>query len=280
MVDHKGGLEPFYDREGIVIFCGDCRAILPALERRGIARVDMVLADPPYGDTELAWDERDLAWLSLSAPLLAPSGSVWCFGSFRMFMVQASEILRSWKVAQEVVWEKHNGSGFASDRFRRVHEHVLQLYPRRARWDAIWKDPVTVAGEGTIRVQTRRKSRPHTHLGHIVSEPYVSHDGGPRLMRSVIHAASCHGTACHPTQKPVEVLAPLIRYSCPPGGVVLDPTMGSGSTLLAALVTGRRAIGIERSREDCEAAVLRLRGADVAAARRAAADDPRQTSLF
>jgi site-specific DNA-methyltransferase (adenine-specific) len=95
-------------------------------------------------------------------------------------------------------------------------------------------------------------------MGHIEAGHYVSQDGGPRLMRSVLAVRSCHGYAEHPTQKPIDLLTPLIEYSCPPGGLVLDPFMGSGSTLVAARQSGRRAIGIEIARGDCETAVARL----------------------
>jgi DNA modification methylase len=66
------------------------------------------------------------------------------------------------------------------------------------------------------------------------------------------------GRAVHPTQKPLGILSPLIRYSVPGGGLVLDPFMGSGSTLLAARQLGRRAIGIELDEGFCRAAVRRL----------------------
>ena len=50
-------------------------------------------------------------------------------------------------------------------------------------------------------------------------------------MRSVFHVPSCHGTAVHPTQKPLGVIWPLVEYSVPEGGVVVDPFCGAGSTL-------------------------------------------------
>jgi site-specific DNA-methyltransferase (adenine-specific) len=269
-------VKPFYDEEGVTIFHGDCREVLPMLHVRGLPLVDMVLADPPYGDTELAWDVQGDEWLEMSAALMKRSASVWCFGSMRAFMAQA-RVLSGWKLAQEVVWEKHNGSGFLNDRFRRVHELVLQLY--RGRWNNVWREPVKTPDAIARSSEAPRKKMRTTHYGRIQTIPYVSHDGGDRLMTSVIRASSCHGYAVHATQKPIELLAPLIRYSCPLGGVVLDPMMGSGSTLLAARMLGRRAIGIELSEEDCRNAVLRLRGADAKTAK-LVANDPKQTKLF
>lgn len=77
-------------------------------------------------------------------------------------------------------------------------------------------------------------------------------------MRSVIAVRSMHGRAIHRTEKPVGILEPLIAYACPPGGLVVDPFAGSGSTLEAARATGRRAIGIERYEPYAEAAAQRL----------------------
>jgi site-specific DNA-methyltransferase (adenine-specific) len=240
-------MKPYYGpHAGISIYHGDCRDVLPTLAP---ASLDLILADPNYGETSLEWDIRDLSWLRLATPALKPTGSVWCFGSMRSFMDQAAEIFSlGWRLAQDVVWEKHNGSGFAADRFRRVHEVAVQLYRAETPWTQIWKSPVMTL-DATARHIPR--TRGPTHTGDIGASEYRSKAGGPRLMRSVIKVRSCHHEAVHPTQKPLGILDPLIRYSCPPGGLVLDPTMGSGSTLVAAKQLGRRAIGIEISEEQC-----------------------------
>jgi site-specific DNA-methyltransferase (adenine-specific) len=243
-------MRPYYQDQYITIYQGDCLEILPRL----LTAVDVVIADPPYGATALAWDVPVRRWLEATAAVLKPSGSVWCFGSLRAFLSQATEFA-AWRLAQDLGWEKHNGSSFHADRFRRVHEHILHFYPATARWTAIYKQPVTT--NDARRRTVRRKRRP-PHLGRIEGACYVSLDGGPRLMRSVLHARSCHGYAVHPTQKPVEIIAPLIEYSCPPAGVVLDPFMGSGSTLVAARSLGRQAIGIELEEKYCELAARRL----------------------
>jgi site-specific DNA-methyltransferase (adenine-specific) len=236
-------MKPYFDDgAGRIIYCGDCREFLPFLES-----VDVVIADPPYGETSLKWDQRVTGWVDL-----LPSNNLWCFGSLRFFM-EERELFANWKFAQDIVWRKHNGSNFHADRFRRIHEHAVQFY--KGEWADIYKSVVTTP-DATART-VRTKSRP-THTGHIGSVPYESFDGGPRLQRSVIDVASCHGYADHPTQKPIGILTPLIEYSCPPGGTVLDPTCGSGSTLEAAKHLNRRAIGIEINEADCEVAANRL----------------------
>jgi site-specific DNA-methyltransferase (adenine-specific) len=119
----------------------------------------------------------------------------------------------------------------------------------------VWRAPVYTQ-DATKRTVRRKKRPPHT--GHIEASSYTSQDGGPRLARSVMRVRSCHGDAVHPTQKPIGVVAPLLEYSAPLGGLVLDPFMGSGTTLRAAKDLGRRAVGIEVDERYCEIAAKRL----------------------
>jgi site-specific DNA-methyltransferase (adenine-specific) len=180
------------------------------------------------------------------------SRSMWCFGSLRMFLDRRDDF-SEWKLSQDVIWEKHNGASFHADRFRRVHEHVLHWYC--GDWGSLFHQVPTTA-DATKRT-VRRKERP-THTGEIANSTYTSEDGGPRLMRSIIQVQSMHGRALHPTQKPLGILVPLIEYSCPPGGLVLDPFAGSGSTAVAAILIGRRAVLIEADERYCEITARRL----------------------
>lgn len=240
---------PFYDRDGITIYCGDCRNLVAELAAHEIAGI---VTDPPYGETSLAWDARAGGWQSALAELV-PSGSLWCFGSMRYFLETFADF-KPWAFAQDVVWEKHNGSSLHADRFRRVHEHALHFY--QGRWDELYKDP-QLEWQSRSRV-VRKQSRPAQWSGATGETTFVQAAGLTKLMRSVIYSRSMHRRAEHPTQKPEGLVEVLVRYSIPPGAVVLDPFCGSGTTLAAAKRAGRRAVGVELDPAYCEIAARRL----------------------
>lgn len=159
------------------------------------------------------------------------------------------------RYAQDIVWEKQNGTGFKSDRFKRVHEFAVQFYRIDAEWASVYNDVQTTPD--AVAKTVRRKTKP-PHTGNIDSGHYVSHDGGPRLMRSVIRMRNCHGFAIHPTEKPIGLLDILIRTSCPPGGLVGDWFAGSGSAGEACQMAERRYLGCEIDPEMAMAARQRL----------------------
>ena len=205
------------------------------------ASVDAVCTDPPYVSTSLDWDQWVDGWPEAVARVLKPTGSMWVFGTLRMFMDRRDEFA-GWKIAQDIVWEKHNGSSLHNDRFRRVHEQAVQFY--RGKWADVWKGKV-VTMDARKRV-IRKTGKPEHWHGRTGATTYASEDGGPRLQRSVIYARSQHGQAIHPTQKPEAIVEPLIVNACPVGGVVLDPFAGSGTTGYVAQRLGRSAILIEK----------------------------------
>jgi site-specific DNA-methyltransferase (adenine-specific) len=248
-------MKPYYDDGQVSLFLGDCRVVLPAL---GVT-ADCVIADAPYESTSLGWDRWPEGWLEAATVV---TRSMWCFLPLRQFAEPPFRGMEfraaGWRLSQDIeaehaVWEKHNGSSFHADRFKRVHEIACHWY--RGDWASVYHE-VPVTADATART-VRRKQRP-PHMGHIEAGSYESADGGPRLMRSVIRIRSMHGRAIHESEKPVGLLDPMIAYACPPGGLVIDPFAGSCSTLDAARCSGRRAIGIELREACAEAAARRL----------------------
>lgn len=255
-------IEPYYADDTVSLYLGDCRDVLPTL---GV-RADLIVTDPPYEETPLGWDRWPAGWLKAVAHV---ADSMWCFLPLRQFAMppyRGQEFYDAgWRLSQDiepdlegdhdhVTWEKHNGSSFAKDRFKRVHEPASHWY--RGAWADVYRDVPTVPGE--VRPTAAIKGRPQTpHAGRIGGNVGYQY-GETRIARSVLRIRSMHGKAIHPTEKPVELLDHLIRYGCPPGGLVVDPCAGSASTGVAARSAGRRALLIEGDEAHCEKAARRL----------------------
>jgi len=240
---------PYYSGDSVEIYLGDCREVLPALGRT----FDAAICDPPYGSTSLAWDRWPTGWTQAVGRV---TDSMWCFGSLRMFMANAAEFTQAeWRLSHDVVWEKNKGAGFHVDRIRRVHELASHWY--RGAWaDVCHEVPVTMDAR---RHRRDRFSAASDEIhGARGARNYETDEGGPRMLTSVIRAWIKHGSAIHPTQKPLAILTPLIEYAVPPGGSIIDPMAGSCSTAVAARLTGRRAVCIEADEAMCEKAARRL----------------------
>jgi DNA modification methylase len=219
-------MTPYYEQDGITIYHGDCREILPTLQS-----VRLVVTDPPYvfGIASTAQEGKaggwgDLmnssiwyeSWLSEVKRLTVNAqGCAWVFNSWRSFPVLARAAYGiSWPVESLMVWDKE------------------------------WIGP---GGQ--------RGLRPSYEVAALFAHPdfAIKDRGLPDIWRSQWSSLKPNG---HPAEKPVPLLAKMIRESG--GGLVLDPFMGSGSTLVAAKREGEPAIGIEVEERWCEIAAKRL----------------------
>jgi adenine-specific DNA-methyltransferase len=199
---------------------GDCLAILPQLPALS---VDFVLTDPPY----LA-HYRDRS----DRTVLNDNRAEWLTPAF-------SEIYRVLK----------------PDRF------CVSFYgwSQVDRFFAAWR----VAGFRPIGhlVWPKRYASAQRFLGYCHEQAYLLAKGSPPLPPAVIPDVlewRYTGNRFHPTQKPVPSLKPVIESFTEPGDIVLDPFAGSGSTLLAAKILGRRYVGIELDAQYVETAKGRL----------------------
>jgi site-specific DNA-methyltransferase (adenine-specific) len=234
----------YYDDGRATLYHGDMRELSGA-----VGDVDCCVTDPPYGETNFGWDTWPNGWPDVIAEV---TRSLWSFGSMRLFLTRYSEF-KAWRLSQDLVWAKNRCSDTNRDRFGRAHEFMLHFY--RGPWADVFHTPPREAATSKPRVN-RRKAVTHGHTGPRIESLDVR--DGTRRMTSVQYSPLMHRLSVHPSEKPQQILAPLIAYACPPGGVVLDPFAGSGSTLLAANALGRRAIGIEADEKYCEIAARRL----------------------
>lgn len=211
---------PYYERNGITIYHGDCRDILPLLEP-----VDLVLTDPPYGVTY----ESNHRVGQGSTPISNDGTRL----SLRLYR-QTVRLLNS----QHVLWFTR------WDAWPDVWEILAECF--RLRGLLVWDKGHN--GMGDLR---------HWGMSYELIASAGDGDAGDKRDGSILRFAPVPPSRRgHPTEKPVELLRYLIDKLN--AGVILDPFMGVGSTLLAALHSDRRAIGIELEERYCEIAVKRL----------------------
>jgi DNA modification methylase len=209
--------EPYYERDGITIYHGDCREIMPHLPK-----VDLVLTDPPYGinagdqwrqrsRTKLAlakdygsneWDRNRIDDALMLEILSMGNLSIVFGGNYYECLPYSSRWL---------VWDKENTGDFADCELAWTNTSGA-IRKIRYRWNGMLQE----------------------------------HGGKHKEIRF------------HPTQKPVPVMKWCIGIAGDSAQTILDPFMGSGTTLVAARDMGRKCIGIEIEEKYCEVAVRRL----------------------
>lgn len=128
---------------------------------------------------------------------------------------------------------------------------------------AVWKEAgFTVAGH---IVWTKDYASRRRYLAYHHEQAYVLVKGQARLPKaplSDVQPWTYSGNRAHPTEKAVEVMAPLVRSFSRPGDLVCDPFAGSGSTCVAAALAGRDYLGVELDETYCRHARARLVGVD------------------
>lgn len=244
-------IAPYYADDAVTLYCGDARDILPALAEQPTACV----TDPPYGETAAKWDAWPDGWVDAVAAILPPSASLWSFGTARMFLEHVADFA-GWKYAQEALWVKRNGSGPTKrDRLVKLHEWAYHWY--RGRWTDLHHEWERVPYDGPLK-NAKKQGGPQ-HRGVYDAGSYVDdRTRQPTSVTFVIESPSVRYQKRHQDEKPLATVIPLVRECTPPGGLVLDPFAGSGTTGVAAQMTGRRALLIEEDEATCEIAARRL----------------------
>ncbi len=213
--------------------------------------VDAVLTDPPYLTTALAFDQQTIDWARLIGECLRvvkPSGAVVMFAAMRTAVAMISAAPKYYRY--DWVWVKTGVTGFLDAKRKplRQHEHVLVWSVRAARY-------FPVMGVGEAYSVNRGGGAGHYNGNNRVSATY----GEERYPTSILNfKTSDIYNSQHPTQKPLDLMAYLIRTYTRAGEVVLDPFLGSGTTAVAARNLGRRYLGCDLSAEYLDIAHARL----------------------
>lgn len=234
------------------IICGDCLEVLKDWPDNC---VDLVLTDPPYGQTQNDWDEQlDLLryWEVISCVAF---GAIVVFsqGMFTADLMKSKE--EWWRY--NFVWEKDRPTGFlnASRMPLRNHEDIIIFYKKLPTYN-----PQIVVGKPNHSRGGTLNSKNNCYGEYDPSVPIEAYSKN-KYPKSVLHYSRPH-PPIHPTQKPVDLAAYLIATYSNKGDLILDTHTGSGTFCVAAKMLGRRYIGIDISLEYCEIARMRLKAVD------------------
>lgn len=216
---------PYYSQDSVTIYHGDCREILP-----GLRPVDLVVADPPHTSLNSAVAVGTTTRLARGA-----AGVEWFSTLSEADLAQVWELVRAKLTPEGALYV------FADVK------SGLAMFPGLAPANVLVWDKCKLGMGYNWR-------RMHEWVSFCPGPKHRLRDKGAG---DIIRVPGVENKL-HPTEKPVPLLAAIIRNSTDAGAVVMDPFMGSGSTLLAAKELGRGAIGIEVEERFCELAATRL----------------------
>ena len=227
------------------IDCGDCLELMKEIPDGSI---DMILCDLPYGTTARNQWDCVIDYVSLWEQyerVIKQNGAICLFAQAPFDKTLACSNLKLFRY--EWIWKKQQGTGHlnAKKMPMKVHENVLVFYKSLPTYNPQMREGkpyVCKSGRGSTNYREQKS--------------VVTENKGFRYPLDVLEFQSDKGL--HPTQKPVALLEYLIRTYTNPGDVVLDNCMGSGSTCVAAVNTGRHYIGFEKEPNYFDIACKRL----------------------
>lgn len=237
------------------IILGDCLEVM-----RGMANnsVDCVVTDPPYGITAIEWDTvPDLGKMWDEFKRVGKPNCIYLFTTAQPFTTDLINSNRNW-FRYEWIYEKTNPRGFQSAKYKPLttHENILVFSAKSPRYyPQMWECPPQYVNK---RKSFTLRENAAAYGGKLIPRKQESTIKYPRSVIPVSNHTPRSGLF-HPTQKPVSLMAYLIKTYSVTGDTVFDPFAGSGSTLVAAKQLGRSFIGIEINPDYVKIAEERLK---------------------
>lgn len=248
-------MENFLDR----VFNEDA---LAGLAKIPDGSIDLVVTDPPYclgkdygNDSDkldpeayLEWSKQ---WIDLVIPKLKPAGSFYVFLTWRYSPEIFCYLKKKLIMLNEIVWDRRVPSmGGSTRRYSSVHDNIGFFTKGKDHYFNI----------DAIRIPYDEETKKARSRSIFVGKKWLEIGYNPKDVWSVSRLHAIHAEREeHPTQKPLEIIERMVKASCPAGGIVLDPFMGSGTTAVAAHRFKRRFIGFEINPDYCEMIQNRLR---------------------
>jgi site-specific DNA-methyltransferase (adenine-specific) len=230
------------------VILGECLTVMNSMPAHS---VDMILADLPYNVSRNSWDNiipLQEMWEAYKH-VVKPDGAIVLTATQPFTSMLIMSNLKMFKY--EWIWNKTVGSGQLNIKHQplRTHESVLIFYNKKPTYN-----PQMVKGEP---YSIDRKIT-FEGAGYGKQKPSQTTNTGFRYPKTVLTVSNPRIKNGHPTQKPVELMEYFIKTYTNEGDIVLDNVIGSGTTAIAALNTGRKFIGIENDETYYNMAVGRI----------------------
>lgn len=233
------------------IYKGDCLEVMDVLIKEGI-KVDAVICDPPYGTTRCKWDSVipfDKMWDKINL-LIKDKGACVIFGSEPFSSKLRLSNIDNYKY--DWIWNKKKPSNFQLMNFQcgRIHENISIFSKAKAVYV---KNGNVMTYNPQKELRDSPKKISHSYYGNnsTLREGHTIKDIGEKVYEyrnpySILEFSNAKTKGrLHPNQKPLELMEYLVKTYTNENEIVLDFTMGSGSTGVACMNTGRKFIGIE-----------------------------------
>lgn len=250
-------MTPYASGKDWTLYRGDCLEVMASIPD---ASVDLILCDLPYGTTACKWDSVipfEPLWAQYRRTAKRNAAIV-LTASQPFTTALISSNMREFRYCW--VWDKTRGSNFQNARHQpmKSHEDVCVFFRSKPIYTPQWwySTPYMVMGG------VRSRSIEGLSGGSCANiHPGTSSEDGRRFPLSILRLKR-DGDRVHPTQKPVALMEYLIRTYTHSGDMVMDNCVGSGTTGVACIRTGRKFIGIELDEGYCEIAAKRMREAE------------------
>lgn len=224
----------------IKLYKGDCLEVMDKLIEQGV-KVDAIITDPPYGTTACKWDSVipfDEMWGRIDK-LVKKKTPIILFGSQPFTSELIHSNIKNFK--HEWIWEKSRSGSAITAKYRpvKIHEDIVVFCK-----GSPYYYPIMEEGEPYSRKSKYNNENNHKYG---ISSNVETVNKGTRYPKTIKYVKQnwSKQQQLHPTQKPVELMEYLIESYTKPGDLILDFTMGSGSTGVACVNTNRNFIGIE-----------------------------------
>jgi len=234
---------------GSTFINADCFDVFPFIEDKSI---DAIICDLPYGTTNCKWDSIlpfDKLWVEYKR-IIKDNGAIVLFGNEPFSTMLRLSNLKEYKY--DWIWEKNIPTGQLQAKYApmKLHENIIvfnkhHFYPIKEK-----RSPNSHSYKSGKKYKMKSE---HYEIDRITTDRHELRNPTNILKYDKVHPSK----SLHPTQKPIELMEYLVKTYTNEGDMVLDNTMGSGTTILAAIKNNRIGIGIEKEKQYYDVAVRR-----------------------